>query len=157
MTTKRTITVTVNGDVYTRSVAVNRTLLEFLRYELCLTGTKEGCNEGECGACTVLAEGKPVNSCLILAVETDGMRILTVEGLTKNGKLQPLQEAFTEFGAVQCGYCIPGMLMSATAILSRYPDPTDRQILRGIEGNICRCAGYTRIAKAIKAAAKLQD
>ena len=150
--TERYITVTVNDEIYRRVVAVNRTLLEFIREELNLTGTKEGCNEGECGACTVLLDGKPVNSCLVLAVEADGKAVLTVEGLAKNGELHPLQQEFAELGAVQCGYCIPGTLMSAFAIIKRYPNPTDDQIRRGIEGNICRCAGYTRIVEAIKAA-----
>lgn len=154
MSSERRITVTVNGEVYERTVAVNRTLLEFLRDYLFLTGAKEGCNEGECGACTVLIDGKPMNSCLVLAVEADRKSILTVEGLRQNGKLHPLQEAFAELGAVQCGYCIPGTLLSAAALLERYPEPTDEQIRRGIEGNICRCAGYARIADSIKAAAK---
>ena len=150
--TERYITVTVNDETYSCTVAVNRTLLEFIREELYLTGTKEGCNEGECGACTVLLDGKPVNSCLVLAVEADGKSVLTVEGLAKNDELHLLQQKFAELGAVQCGYCIPGTLMSALAILERYPNPTDDQIRRGIEGNICRCGGYNRIVEAIKAA-----
>jgi len=152
---ERKITVTVNGEEYERTVPVNRTLLEFFRDDLFLTGTKEGCNEGECGACTVLLDGSPVNSCLVLAVEADGKKVLTVEGLAQNGKLHPVQEAFAELGAVQCGYCIPGTLLSAIAVLDRYQNPTDDQIRRGIEGNICRCAGYARIAAAISSAAKM--
>ena len=129
--------------------------MEFLREDLYLTGTKEGCNEGECGACTVLLDYKPVNSCLVLAVEADGKSVTTVEGLARNGKLHPVQAAFAELGAVQCGYCIPGTLISAVALLKRFPNPTDQEIRRGIEGNMCRCGGYTRIVEAIKAAAEL--
>ena len=151
----KNITVTVNGEIFSKTAAVNRTLLEFLREDLCLTGTKEGCNEGECGACTVLLDDKPVNSCLVPAVEADGKSVTTVEGLARNGKLHPVQDAFVELGAVQCGYCIPGTLMSAVALLRRFPNPTDEEIRRGIAGNMCRCGGYTRIAEAIKAAAKL--
>jgi len=152
---EKNITLTVNDEKYERVVSVNRTLLEFIRGELHLTGTKEACNEGECGACTVLLDGKPVNSCLVLAVEADGSSVLTVEGLTKSGKLHLLQEKFIEYGAVQCGYCIPGTLMSAVYILERYPKPTEDEIRKGIAGNLCRCAGYTRIVEAIKAAAEV--
>jgi carbon-monoxide dehydrogenase small subunit len=151
---ERRIRVTVNGEEYVRYVAEHRTLLEFLREDLYLTGVKEGCNEGECGACTVLLDGLPVNSCLVLAAETDGRRVLTVEGMQKDGRLHPLQETFIEYGAVQCGYCTPGVLLSAAALLDRYPEPTEEQIRRGIEGNICRCAGYPRMVEAILAAAK---
>jgi len=126
-----------------------------LREDLYLTGTKEGCNEGECGACTVLLDYKPVNSCLVLAVEADGKSVTTVEGLARNGKLHPVQAAFAELGAVQCGYCIPGTLISAVALLKRFPNPTDQEIRRGIEGNMCRCGGYASIVEAIKAAAEL--
>jgi len=153
-THERYITVTVNGEEHRRMVATNLTLLEFLRDELFLKGTKEGCNEGECGACTVLLDGRPVNSCLVLAAEADGKTVMTVEGLAQNGRLHPLQEAFAELGAVQCGYCIPGMLMTAVAIIERHPTPTDAEIHKGIEGNLCRCAGYARIAHAIKVAAE---
>ena len=149
----RTITVNVNGEEFERSVAVNSTLLDFLRNGLYLTGTKEGCNEGECGACTVLLDDKPVNSCLVLAVEADKKEVRTVEGLSEGADLSLIQQAFINAGAVQCGYCIPGTLMSAVALLHRYPDPTREQIRRGIEGNICRCAGYERIVDAIQAAA----
>lgn len=146
---EKTITVTVNGEKYTRSVKVHRTFLEFLRDELYLTGTKEGCNEGECGACTILFDGKPLNSCMMLAVEADGHDILTVEGLAKNGQLHPLQEAFIEVGAVQCGFCTPGMLLSAKACLDQFPDPTEEIIRKELEGNICRCTGYNRIVEAV--------
>ena len=143
------IEVTVNGEVIRREVPVNRTLLRFLREDLFLNSIKEGCNEGECGACTVIVDGEPVNSCLVLAAEMNGKSVLTAEGLAKDGQLHPLQEAFLEAGAVQCGYCTPGMLMSAVALLNTYPHPTREQIRKEMEGNICRCTGYTRIADAI--------
>lgn len=148
----KTITVTVNSTAYTKTVDVHRTLLEFIRDDLLLTGTKEGCNEGECGACTVLFDGRPLNSCMILAVEADGHKILTVEGLADNGKLHPLQEAFIEAGAVQCGFCTPGMLLSAKACLDEFPDATEEVIRKEMEGNLCRCTGYNRIIKAVQAA-----
>ena len=125
-----------------------------LREELHLTGTKEGCDEGECGACTVLVDGHPMNSCLVLAAELDGKHVLTVEGLARDGRLHPLQEAFLEVGAVQCGYCTPGMLLSGIALLNLYPHPTREQIRKEMEGNICRCTGYARIADAIQLAAE---
>ena len=143
------IAVTVNGELYNKTVAVNQTLLRFLREDLFLNSIKEGCDEGECGACTVLVDGQPVNSCLVLAAEMDGKSVLTAEGLAKDGRLHPLQEAFLEAGAVQCGYCTPGMLMSAVALLNTYPHPTRAQINKEMEGNICRCTGYARIADAI--------
>jgi carbon-monoxide dehydrogenase small subunit len=152
---KKTITVTVNGRKHRRVVEVNRTLVEFIRGDLCLTGTKEGCDEGECGACTVLFDGEPVNSCLVLAVEADGHDILTVEGLAADGVLHPLQEAFISAGAIQCGYCTPGMLMTAKAVLDEFPHPTEAEIRKGIEGNLCRCTGYNRIIRAIKLASDL--
>lgn len=143
----------VNGEDYDLSVAVNTSLLQLLRENLGLMGTKEGCGEGECGACTVLMDGKPVTSCLVLAGEANGRDILTVEGLMRDGELSPLQQAFIEEGAVQCGYCTPGMLMTAQGLLNENPNPTEKEIRKGIEGNICRCTGYTRIVKAIKKAA----
>ena len=143
------IEVTVNGELYKKTVPVNQTLLRFLREDLFLNSVKEGCDEGECGACTVLVNGEPVNSCLVLAAEMNGKDVLTAEGLAKDGKLHPLQEAFLEAGAVQCGYCTPGMLMSAMALLNTYPNPTRAQINKEMEGNICRCTGYARIADAI--------
>ena len=148
------ITFTVNDEVVSLNVPVNRTLLEVLREDLYLTGTKEGCDAGECGACTVMIDGKPINSCLTLAVEVDGRTVMTVEGLEKNGELHPLQRAFVDVGAVQCGYCTPGMLMSAKAVLDEIPDPSEEKIRTAIEGNICRCTGYDRIVKAIKTAAE---
>lgn len=154
-----TIHVTVNDEDYVRTIPVNMTLLQFLREELHLTGTKEGCDEGECGACTVLLDGHPVNSCLVLAAELGGAelggrKVLTVEGLAHDGRLHPLQEAFLEVGAVQCGYCTPGMLLSGIALLNLYPHPTREQIRKEMEGNICRCTGYARIADAIQLAAE---
>lgn len=147
---KKEINITVNNEKYTREVAVNRTLLEFLREDLGLTGAKEGCNEGECGACTVLVDGKPVNSCLMLAVEANGCFVLTIEGLSDGDVLHPLQQAFIDEGAVQCGFCTPGMIMTAKAILDEYGNPSEAQIRKLMEGNLCRCTGYTRIIKTVK-------
>ena len=149
-----TITTTVNGERFTRSGPVNMTLVEFIRDELHLNGTKEGCDEGECGACTILFDGHPFNSCLVLAAEAVGHEITTIEGMAHDGRLHPIQEAFLEVGAVQCGYCTPGMILSAKAVLDEFPDPTEAQIRTGIEGNICRCTGYNRIVSAIQLAAK---
>ena len=149
-----TIHVTVNDEAYIRTVPVNMTLLQFLREELHLTGTKEGCDEGECGACTILLNGSPVNSCIVPAMKADGSSIITIEGLAQDGRLHPLQEAFLEAGAVQCGFCTPGMLLSAKALLEIYNHPTDAQIRKEMEGNICRCTGYERIVKAIGAASE---
>lgn len=145
--------VRVNGAEFRRNVNVATTLAEFLRNDLGLTGTKIGCNEGECGACTVLLNGQPVNSCLVLAVEADGAEVLTVEGLA-GAELHPLQQAFLDVGAVQCGYCTPGMLLTAKALLDENPDPTEAQIRKGIEGNLCRCTGYNRIIQAIMLASR---
>ncbi|MDA8188502.1 MAG: (2Fe-2S)-binding protein [Dehalococcoidales bacterium] len=142
----------VNGEEYQLSVEPHRTLLEVLRNELDLTGTKEGCSEGECGACTVLVDGIPVNSCLSLAATANGKQITTIEGLVKNGELHPLQQAFIDQGAVQCGYCTPGMLLTAKALLDIDPAPSDVEIKRAIAGNVCRCTGYVKIIEAIKVA-----
>jgi len=154
---EKQITFTINGETITKTVKVHKTLLEFIREDLYLTGTKEGCNEGECGACTILFDGKPLNACLMLAVEADGHEIETVEGLSQDGKLHPLQEAFIEVGAIQCGFCTPGMLMSAKACLTAFPDATEEQIRKEMEGNICRCTGYNRLIQAIQAAQKKMD
>lgn len=151
------INVTVNGVKYHKTVACNQTLLRFLREDLFLNSVKEGCNEGECGACTVILDGHPVNSCLVLAAELDGREVMTTEGLAEDARLHPLQEAFLEAGAVQCGYCTPGMLMSGIALLNLYPHPTREQIRKEMEGNICRCTGYTRIADAIILAVEKMD
>jgi len=151
---RQLIKVTVNREVYELEVSVHRTLLDFLRQDLELMGTKSGCETGDCGACTVLVNGKPVNSCLVLAVETDGKEVLTVEGLAHGLQLHPLQEAFIEQGAVQCGYCTPGMLLSAKALLDEIPRPTEDEIKEALAGNLCRCTGYYNIVNAVMAAAK---
>lgn len=150
----RVIQLTVNGDIYDVSVKPNETLLDVIRDRLGLTGTKKGCDTGQCGSCTVLLEGKPINSCLVLAVEAHGKDILTVEGLAKNGQFHPLQEAFVQEGAVQCGYCTPGMLLSAKALLDENPNPTEEKVKEAIAGNLCRCTGYVKIVKAILTAAE---
>jgi len=148
------IKVTVNGKVETASVPAGMTLLEFLRERLYLTGAKEGCGIGECGACTVLLDGVPVTSCLVLAVEADGREVRTVEGEATDGELSALQRAFIEEGAVQCGFCTPGMIMSARALLQRNPHPSDPEIREAIAGNLCRCTGYEAIVRAIRRAAE---
>ncbi len=148
------IRVTVNGMVETASVPSGMTLLEFLRERLYLTGAKEGCGMGECGACTVLLDGVPVTSCLVLAVEADGREVRTVEGEATDGELSALQRAFIEEGAVQCGFCTPGMIMSARALLQRNPHPSDPEIREAIAGNLCRCTGYEAIVRAIRRAAE---
>jgi carbon-monoxide dehydrogenase small subunit len=130
------------------------TLLQMLREELGLTGTKNGCSAGECGACTVLIDGQPVNSCLVLAVEADGHEVTTVEGLADEGGLSPIQQAFVDHNAVQCGFCTPGMLISAHALLKRNPHPTDAETREALVGNLCRCTGYLRIIRAIRDAAE---
>ena len=147
------IRVEVNGQQYIRTINVATTLAEFLREDLQLTGTKIGCNEGECGACTVIFNGAPVNSCLVLAAETDGGKVLTIEGIAGK-ELHPLQQAFLDVGAVQCGFCTPGMILNAKAILDRNPHPTEEYIRKNMEGNICRCTGYNRIIEAILLAAE---
>jgi len=143
----------VNGRTVRAEVPATRTLLEFLREDLGLTGTKEGCGKGECGACTVLVDGKPVNSCLMLAYQADGKRVVTIEGLERDGSLHPIQEAFVTEGAVQCGFCTPGMIMSAKALLDANLSPTKDEIRQAISGNLCRCTGYAKIIRAIEVAA----
>jgi len=147
-----TIKLRVNG--YLRELAVNphQTLLDVLRGPLDLTGTKEGCGLGECGACTVLMNGKPVNSCLVLAVEADGSEILTIEGLAQGGKLHPVQQTFVEKGAIQCGYCTPGMVMAAVGLLKETAEPSREEIKKALIGNLCRCTGYIKIIDAVEAA-----
>jgi len=148
------ITVTVNGARERLDVPSNMTLLQLLREKLALTGTKNGCSAGECGACTILMNGEPVNSCMVLAVEADGAEIVTVEGVADDGRLTPLQEAFVEHNAVQCGFCTPGVLISAHALLKRNPHPTEEEIKLALVGNLCRCTGYLRIIQAVQTAAE---
>jgi len=150
---KELIELKVNGETYEVAIDTHRTLLEVLREELGLTGTKEGCDLGDCGSCTVLMDGKPLHSCLVLAMEARGKDILTIEGLAEGGKLHPLQQEFVDHGGVQCGFCTPGMIMSAKALLDRNPSPTEDEIKRAISGNLCRCTGYVKIVEAIDAAA----
>jgi aerobic carbon-monoxide dehydrogenase small subunit len=143
---------TINGQEIARDVAQHHTLLEFLRDDIGLTGTKECCAEGECGACTVLLDGKAINACLVLAAEADGSIVTTIEGLEKDGQLDPLQQAFIDKGAVQCGFCIPGMIMAAKYLLQENSNPTEAEIKQGLAGNLCRCAGYSRIIDAVREA-----
>ena len=150
--TARTITVEVNGTSYEREVEARRLLIHFLRDDLDLTGSHVGCDTGNCGACSVLVDGVLLKSCMLLAVQADGASIQTVEGLGDDGELDALQQAFSDHHALQCGYCTPGMLMSATWLLERNPRPSEEEIRRAIQGNICRCTGYWNIFKAIKAA-----
>lgn len=150
-----TIRLTVNGEPFEAFVKHNSTLLDVLRNQLKLTGTKRGCDAGDCGACTVIMDGRPVNACLVLALKADGREITTIEGLSEGAtKLHPIQEAFVEQGAIQCGFCTPGMIMSAKALLDRNAKPTDGEVRTGIAGNLCRCTGYVRIIEAVKAAAQ---
>jgi len=145
----------LNGQQHTLEVSPWRTLLEMIREDLQLTGTKEGCGQGECGSCTVIMGGKSVNSCLVLAVEADGQEITTIEGLAKGEKLHPIQEAFVEHAGMQCGFCTPGMIMSAKALLDKNSSPSPKEIREGISGNFCRCTGYTKIIESIGAAAEM--
>lgn len=148
------IELVVNGDRHELEVRPNHTLLNVLREQLDLTGTKECCSEGECGACTVFVDGRAINSCLMLAVEADGREVTTVEGLGSEGRLSAVQDAFIGQGAVQCGFCIPGMVMSAEYLLDRIPEPSLDEVKEGLSGNLCRCAGYQRIFRAVLTAAE---
>jgi len=150
---KMIIQMTVNGELVEAAVEPNRTLLQFLREDLGLTGTKHGCGLGDCGACTVILDGKPVNSCLVLAVQARGRDVLTIEGLAANGNLHPIQQAFVEKGAIQCGFCSPGMILSAKSLLDENPNPTEREIRTALSGNLCRCTGYQLIVEAVREAA----
>ncbi|AZR73600.1 (2Fe-2S)-binding protein [Anoxybacter fermentans] len=147
------INISINGESYEVQVDPEMRLIDLLRDKLGFTGTKEGCGKGECGACTVIMDGKTVNSCLVLAFQADGKEILTIEGMGTLDNLHPIQEAFIRNGAVQCGYCIPGMVLSAKSLLDKNPAPTEEEIRRGISGNLCRCTGYQKIVDAIKDAA----
>jgi carbon-monoxide dehydrogenase small subunit len=146
---KRELKLRVNGEPYEVFVEPRTILLKLLRDELGLTGTKEGCSEGMCGACTVLVDGKAVKSCLVLALQIQGKEVTTIEGLTQGGKLHPLQDSFIEHGAVQCGFCTPGMVLSAKAFLDEHPNPTEEDVKFAIAGNLCRCTGYVKIIEAI--------
>ena len=148
---KQLIELQVNGDLYEVAVGPQRTLLEVLRDNLGLTGTKEGCDLGACGSCTVLLDNKAVLSCLTLAIEAQGKEITTIEGIAKDGKLHPIQEAFINHGAIQCGFCTPGMVLSAKALLDENPHPTKEEAKEAIAGNLCRCTGYVKIVEAIMA------
>ena len=151
---KKTITFEVNGQAETAEVDVRTTLLRFLRDQLDLTGAKEGCNEGECGSCMVLLDGRPVNSCLVLAVETDGAKVTTIEGLSRDGRLHRVQEAFLAHTSIQCGFCTPGMVVTAVALLAANPDPSEEEIRKALAGNLCRCTGYKQIVDAVRGAAE---
>jgi len=151
---KKLISVTINGEPYELAVEPYRSLLDVLRDEAALTGTKKGCDVGDCGACTVILNGKPVNSCLVLGVEVNDCEIITIEGIqTSPDELHPLQENFMKYGGAQCGFCTPGMIVMAKAFLDEHPNPTEADIRFGIAGNICRCTGYTKIIEAIQATA----
>jgi len=153
-TGKSLLRLTVNGEPVELAVPVHKTLLEVLREDLRLTGTKHGCELGECGTCTVLVDGEPVLSCLALPIELQQADILTVEGLTENGRAHPLQVAFAEIGAAQCGYCTPGMILAAKALLDKHPLPSRQEIQKALSGNLCRCTGYIQILQAIERAAR---
>jgi carbon-monoxide dehydrogenase small subunit len=153
--TIHTITLTVNGELEQVHVPSNMSLLAMLRETLALTGTKNGCHAGECGACTVLINGEPVNSCMVLAVECDGAEIVTIEGLAHDGQLDAVQQTIIDSGGVQCGFCTPGILISSRALLDRNPDPSEEEIKEALVGNLCRCTGYVRIIEGVKEAAKL--
>ncbi len=150
---KRIIHLTVNGEAYDVAVTPNRTLLEVLRNDLSLVGAKEGCGEGACGTCTVLLDGQPIRSCLTLAVEVQSKAITTIEGLVEGGKLHPIQQAFVEHGAIQCGFCASGMILVTKALLDENPHPTEQEAREAIAGNVCRCTGYAKIVEAMLAAA----
>ena len=148
------VKVTVNGETYERDAEPRKLLIHFLRDDLDLTGSHIGCDTGNCGACSVIVDGVLVKSCMLLAVQADGAKVETVEGLAQDGELNALQQAFSDHHGLQCGYCTPGMLMSATALLRANPHPSEEEIRKGIQGNICRCTGYVNIVEAIKAAAE---
>ena len=152
---KRIISLTINDQEYKLAIQPNRTLLDMLRYDLGLTGTKKGCDMGDCGSCAIIMDGKAVNACLVLAVQANGKNILTIEGLDLDQGLHPLQQAFIKKGAIQCGFCTPGMIMSAKALLDRNPKPDEAEIRLKISGNLCRCTGYQKIVEAIQTASEV--
>ena len=151
---KQIITLFVNNKEYEIAVAPNKTLTQVLRDDLGLMGTKEGCGLGDCGACTVILDGRPVNSCLVLAVQANGSQISTIEGIAESHTLHPLQQAFVDHGAIQCGFCTPGMVLSVKTLLDKNPDPSEYEIREAISGNLCRCTGYQKIVEAVKAASE---
>ena len=155
---KKHIVITINSREYELLVADNETLAQILRgSQVNLTGTKQGCETGDCGACTVIMDGKPVNSCLVLAVQANGREVTTIEGLVANGELHPIQRAFMEEGAVQCGFCTPGMVLKAKALLDKNPHPTRQEIRRALTGNLCRCTGYFKIVNAVERASEMMS
>jgi aerobic-type carbon monoxide dehydrogenase small subunit (CoxS/CutS family) len=151
-TTSRGVTIRINGDTFEQEVPASRLLVHFIRDDCDLTGTHIGCDTGNCGACTVHVDGAPVKSCMVLAVQADGAEVTTVEGLAPDGELTPLQQAFSDAHALQCGYCTPGMLMSASALLAANPSPSEEEIKIALQGNICRCTGYWNIVEAVQTA-----
>lgn len=154
---KKLIALTLNRKKHELAVSPNRTLADLIRYDLGLTGTKKGCEVGDCGTCTVIMDGKPVNSCLILAVQANGREIITIEGLETDEGLHPIQRAFVEKGAIQCGFCTPGMILSAKGLLDRNPKPDQASIRIAISGNLCRCTGYQKIVEAIQHAGEMMS
>ncbi len=154
---KQSIEILVNGAIYRLEVEAQTTLLEMLRERLHLTGTKQGCGVGDCGTCTVLVEGEPVNACLTLAVDVGGRQITTIEGLATDGRLHPLQKSFIEKGAVQCGFCSPAMILSAKALLDRNPRPSRQEIKEALSGVLCRCGSHLKVIEAVRAAAEAMD
>ena len=154
---KTQIRLKVNGFEYDILAKPNWTLLDVLRDEIGLTGTKKACGKGECGACTVIMDGEAILSCLVLAIQAQGKDILTIEGLSKEGKLDPLQDAFVKYGAIQCGFCTPGMIMTSRALLNKTPKPSEEEIKRGLSGNLCRCTGYVKIIEAVKNASAMEE
>lgn len=151
---KKMIQLYINGDLYEVLASTSKTLLDLLRNDLELTGTKEGCGTGECGACTVLMNGKAVNSCLVNSLEVNDSEIITIEGIANKGELHPVQKAFIEYGAIQCGFCSPGMIISVVSLLERNPHPSEEEVRKAISGNLCRCTGYKKIVEATIAASK---
>lgn len=153
---KKQIRIRINGFEYYVLIKPHWTLLDVLRDEIGLMGTKKGCDKGECGACTVIMNGEAILSCLVLAIQCQGKEVLTIEGLAQDGKLDPLQDAFVKQGAIQCGFCTPGMIMASRALLNKTPHPSEEEIKRGVSGNLCRCTGYVKIIEAVKNASTME-